>query len=192
MLSLRLKFDHITPVPKYLHWLLVEQIFWYKVLLLPYTALHCKAPCIYPQVFVYMLQTDSCNQGPNYCDSSKMPFVKVWHTLICVCSSITFELTTSVKHASSILAFQGSLKTYLFSAAYPSTLWLLCTRVLFLTLKCFLLISDWHIEAETKWTPFRRRHFQMHFLELNAGILLKILLKLFLSFALTIFQHWFR
>ena len=22
-----------------------------------------------------------------------------------------------------------------------------------------------HIEAETKWTPFRRRHFQMHFLE---------------------------
>ena len=25
--------------------------------------------------------------------------------------------------------------------------------------------SHWNIEAETKWTTFRRRHFQMHFLE---------------------------
>ena len=23
----------------------------------------------------------------------------------------------------------------------------------------------WHIEAQTKWLPFRRRHFQMHFLQ---------------------------
>ena len=33
--------------------------------------------------------------------------------------------------------------------------WLLVTQLL--TVK--------HIEAETKWTPFRRRHFQVHFLE---------------------------
>ena len=29
-----------------------------------------------------------------------------------------------------------------------------------------------HIEAETKWPPFRRQHFQVHFLErkrLNSG-----------------------
>ena len=25
--------------------------------------------------------------------------------------------------------------------------------------------NDYHIEAETKWTRFRRRHFQMHFIE---------------------------
>ena len=25
--------------------------------------------------------------------------------------------------------------------------------------------SSYHIEAEAKWTPFRRRHFQMHFLQ---------------------------
>ena len=26
-------------------------------------------------------------------------------------------------------------------------------------------LGFWHIEAETKWPPFSRRHFQMHFLE---------------------------
>ena len=34
-----------------------------------------------------------------------------------------------------------------------------------------------HIEAETKWTPYRRRHFQLHFLESNAWISLMISLK---------------
>ena len=34
-----------------------------------------------------------------------------------------------------------------------------------------------HIEAETKWTPFRRRHFRMHFLNENAWISLTISLK---------------
>ena len=28
-----------------------------------------------------------------------------------------------------------------------------------------LVCCSWHIETETKWTPFRRRHFQVHFLE---------------------------
>ena len=26
-------------------------------------------------------------------------------------------------------------------------------------------VSFYHIEAETKWTPFRRRQFQVHFVE---------------------------
>ena len=32
-------------------------------------------------------------------------------------------------------------------------------------------------ELETKWTPFRRRHFQLHFLEWNVWIPIKISLK---------------
>ena len=28
-------------------------------------------------------------------------------------------------------------------------------------------LTHWLIEAETKWRPFRRRHFQMHFLQLK-------------------------
>ena len=37
--------------------------------------------------------------------------------------------------------------------------------------------SHLHIESETKWTPFRRRHFQMHFLEWKCIISLKISLE---------------
>ena len=36
----------------------------------------------------------------------------------------------------------------------------------------------WHIEAGTKWTPFRRRHFPVHFLEWNVWIPVKISLKI--------------
>ena len=36
---------------------------------------------------------------------------------------------------------------------------------------------SYHIEAETKWTPFRRRHFEMHSLNENAWSSLEISLK---------------
>ena len=45
IVSLRRKFDHITPVLKELHWLPVEQRINYKILLLAYKAQHGKAPC---------------------------------------------------------------------------------------------------------------------------------------------------
>ena len=37
--------------------------------------------------------------------------------------------------------------------------------------------GPWHNKAETKWTPFRRRHFQKHFLNENVWISIKIPLK---------------
>ena len=50
-----------------------------------------------------------------------------------------------------------------------------------------------HFEAETKWTSFRRRHFQTHFLWIKMlELLLKFHWSLFLGVKLTIFQHWFR
>ena len=43
-----------------------------------------------------------------------------------------------------------------------------------------ILFSHWrlkHIEAKTNWTPFTRRHFQIHFLNENVWISIKISLK---------------
>ena len=37
--------------------------------------------------------------------------------------------------------------------------------------------GTWHIEAETKWLPFHRWQFQMHFLNENVWISIKISLK---------------
>ena len=36
---------------------------------------------------------------------------------------------------------------------------------------------SYHIEAKTGWTPFRRRHFHVHFLQWNCCILIKLSLK---------------
>ena len=47
---------------------------------------------------------------------------------------------------------------------------------------------------ETKWPPFPRRHFQMHFLDWKICIMIFIIisLKFVLRVQLTISQHWFR
>ena len=50
--------------------------------------------------------------------------------------------------------------------------------------------SCWHIEAETKWPPFHRRHIQMHFLEWKCR--LRFHWRVFLMFESRIFQHCFR
>ena len=39
------------------------------------------------------------------------------------------------------------------------------------------IVTHLHIEAETKWPPFSRRLFQVHFLNENIWILIKISLK---------------
>ena len=51
----------------------------------------------------------------------------------------------------------------------------------------------WHIGAETKWLPFSRRHFQMHFLELKCiNFDWSFHWSMFPEVQLTLFQHWFR
>ena len=62
MLSLRRKFDHITPVLKDLHWLPVEQRIEYKVLLLTYKAVHGKTLHISPSCILCILQPGPCDQ----------------------------------------------------------------------------------------------------------------------------------
>ena len=52
--------------------------------------------------------------------------------------------------------------------------------------------SIWYIEVETKWTPCRRRHFQMHFLMKMYEFHLRFHWCLFLRFELRIYQHWLR
>ena len=49
--------------------------------------------------------------------------------------------------------------------------------LLFYLIESFSACFVQHIEAETEWPPFSRRHFQMHFLNENVWILLKISLK---------------
>ena len=208
MLSLRRKFDHITPVLKDLHWLPVEQRIEYKVLLLTYKALHGKAPAYISQLLsLYTPTRPLRSENKNLLRVPRCRLEGFGRRCFAYAApSLWNPLPTPVKCASSIDTFKSSLKTYLFDVAYPSIHWLLyCMSMLFVTLfKCFLfksafehgdfspflklalykcniiIIINWcllmhicgtihrwinslHNEAETKWTPFRRRHFQTYF-----------------------------
>ena len=50
----------------------------------------------------------------------------------------------------------------------------------------------YHIEAETKWSPFRRRHFEMHFSEWKCINFDRDFTDIVPRVQLTIFHHWFR
>ena len=51
--------------------------------------------------------------------------------------------------------------------------------------------TNWHIETETKLTPFRWQHFQVRFRVRNFEFRLKCYWNLFFRVQLTIFKHWF-
>ena len=55
------------------------------------------------------------------------------------------------------ISVENKIITFIFAekGPYNMTMWFVV----------HLIVTD-TIEAETKWSPFRRRHFQTHFLEL--------------------------
>ena len=131
MLSLRRKFDHITPVLKDLHWLPVEQRIEYKVLLLTY-----KAPAYISQLLsLYTPTRPLRSENKNLL---RVPRCRLEgfgrRCFACAAPSLWNPLPTPVKRASSIDTFKSSLKTYLFNVAYPSIHWILyCMSILFVT-----------------------------------------------------------
>ena len=145
MLSLRRKFDHITPVLKDLHWLPVEQRIEYKVLLLTYKALHGKAPAYISQLLsLYTPTRPLRSENKNLLRVPRCRLEGFGRRCFAYAApSLWNPLPTPVKCASSIDTFKSSLKTYLFNVAYPSIHWLLyCMSMLFVTLfKCFLFKS---------------------------------------------------
>ena len=108
MLSLRHKYDLITPVPKDLHRLPVEQRIKYNVLLLTYEALRGKAPVAIPAV------------GSVY--SKQAPTIRPNNPRIQRCRLEGFDR--------SCFSY-----VYLFNVAYSSIKWrLCCMSILFVTL----------------------------------------------------------
>ena len=120
IVSLRRKYDHITPVLKGLHWLPVEHKINYKNLLLAYKAQHGMAPpylssLLSPYKPGRSLRSEVKHllKTPRYrlegfgkrCFGHAAP--SLWNTL-----------PISIKCAQSIDTFKSSLKTHLFNVAY--------------------------------------------------------------------------
>ena len=121
MLSLRRKFDHITPVLKDLHWLPVEQRIEYKVLLLTYKALHGKAPAYISQLLsLYTPTRPLRSENKNLLRVPRCRLEGFGRRCFAYAApSLWNPLPTPVKRASSIDTFKSSLKSYLFNVAYP-------------------------------------------------------------------------
>ena len=74
-----------------------------------------------------------------------------------------------------------------------TALWCICIIGQYVTSVLHLYaIVHWNIEAETKWPPFSKRHFQMIFLMKMYEFRFKFHWSLFPGAKLTMFQHWFR
>ena len=120
IVSLQLKYDHITPVLKDLHWLPVEHRTNYKILLLAYKAQHGMAPpylssLLSPYKPGGYLRSEGKHllMTPRYrlegsgkrCFAHAAP--SLWNTF-----------PISIKCVQSIDSFKSSLKTHLFNVAY--------------------------------------------------------------------------
>ena len=120
IVSLRRKYDHITPVLKDLHWLPVEYRTNYKILLLAYKAQHGMAPPYLSSLLSPYkperslrsegkhLLTTPCYRlegfGKRYFEHAAP---SLWNTL-----------PISIKCAQSIDIFKSNLKTHLFNITY--------------------------------------------------------------------------
>ena len=120
IVSLRRKYDHITPVLKDLHWLPVEYRINYKILLLAYKAQHGMAP-------TYLSSLLSPYKPGRYLRSEGKHLLMTPHYRLegfgkrCfahAAPSLWNTLPISIKCAQSTDIFKSNLKTHLFNIAY--------------------------------------------------------------------------
>ena len=87
IVSLRRKYDHITPVLKYLHWLPVEYRMNYKILLLAYKAQHGMAP----PYLSSLLSPYKLGRSLQSLDDTSLSPGRFWQALFCACRPFSLE-----------------------------------------------------------------------------------------------------
>ena len=116
ILSMRRKFNHISPVMMELHWLPVEQRINFKILLLTYKALNGQAPAYLSDLITPYIPTRNLRSEDQHLLVSprwrlerfgKRSFAKAAPTL-------WNPLPMVIKLAPSVETFKSRLKTYLF------------------------------------------------------------------------------
>ena len=120
IVSLRRKYDHITPVLKDLHWLPVEYRINYKILFLAYKVQHGMAP---PHLSSLLSPNkpgrSQRSEGKHLLTTPRYHlegFGK--RCFVHAASSFWNTLFISIKYAQSIDIFKSNLKTHLFNIAY--------------------------------------------------------------------------
>ena len=114
------KYDHITPVLKDLHWLLVEQCLKFKVLCMIYKALNGLVPsylcdCLTP----YRPNRTLCSADQNLLCVPKTRLKRiVLRAFSSVAPLLYNAIPLELHQAPSLEAFKSNFKTHLFSIVY--------------------------------------------------------------------------
>ena len=123
IVSLKRKFDHISPVLKDLHWLPVEKRIEFKILTLSYKALNGEAPSyildlLAPYTPARSLRSEA--QHLLHCPKYRLQrFGK--RSFQVAAPTLWNRLPSNIRKSPSTDIFKSCLKTYLFNAAYGQT-----------------------------------------------------------------------
>ena len=120
IVSLRWKYDHITPVLKDLHWLPVEYRINYKILLLAYKARHGMAPPYLSSLLSpYKPGRSLRSEGKHLLTTPRNRLEGFGKRCFAhAAPSLWNTLPISIQCAQSIDTFKSSLKTHMFIVAY--------------------------------------------------------------------------
>ena len=120
IVSLRRKYDHITPVLKDLHWLPVEYRINYKILLLAYKAQHGMAPPYLSSLLSpYKPGRSLRSEGKHLLTTPRYRLEGFGKRCFAhAAPSLWNALPITIKCAQSIDIFKSNLKTHLFNIAY--------------------------------------------------------------------------
>jgi len=122
-----LKFCHITPLLKTLHWLPVRQRIAFKILLIVYKAMNGQAPSYISELISLKSNAHSHNlRSSNDKWLLKMPTSKTKVTLgdrafSCAAPKMWNKLPLSIRKSQSIISLKSELKTHMFVQAFPDT-----------------------------------------------------------------------
>ena len=121
IVSLRRKYDHITPVLQDLHWLPVKHRINFKILLMTYKALNSKAPEYIAELVNLYVPRRANMRSENKYELYKPRYNKERfgrRSFAIAAPTLWNRLPMDIRKAPSVDTFKSKLKTHLFKLAY--------------------------------------------------------------------------
>ena len=120
ILTLRRKYEHITPILQELHWLPVEHRITYKILLTTHRALNGEAPQYITDLLTpYIPARNRRSEGEGYFDVPKTHTKTLGERAFSFAAAVEWnKMPRKLRENNTFSKFKSYIKTYLFTAAF--------------------------------------------------------------------------
>ena len=120
ILTLRRKFEHITPILQELHWLPVEHRITYKILLTTHRALNGKAPQYITDLLIpYIPARNLRSEREGYLVVPKTHTKTFGKRAFAFAAAVEWDkLPNKLRENNTLSQFKSCIKTYLFTTAF--------------------------------------------------------------------------